>query len=70
MLVAVDDDVCFAALSGDGDRHQFVCVLARLVRGHRAVVGPHRQLVLRFARDAVGGTEILRRLDHAAGHRV
>ena len=67
MLIAVDDGVGLAAAAGDGDGHEFVGELTRLVRGDRAVVGAHRQFVLRFAGDVVLATKVLCRLDHAAG---
>ena len=66
MLVAVDDDVGFAALPGNSHRDQLVGESARVVGGDRALMGPNRQLVLFLARDPVLATQVLRGLDHSA----
>src|SRR4029453_15616422 len=70
VLVAVHDDVGLPALPWHGDRDQLVGEPAVLLRGHRALLGAGRQLVLLLAGDVVLPAEVLGGLDHAAGNRV
>src|SRR3712207_1498288 len=68
VLVAVDDRVGLAALHGDRD--DLLGEDPRLGRGRGPLVAADGVLVLLLAGDLVLATQVLRRLEHAAGHRV
>ncbi len=68
VLVGVDHLLATAA--AHGDRNDLLGQNAVLLRGHRTLVRRHRELVLFLTRDVVLAAQVLRGLQHAAGHRV
>ena len=68
VLVGVDH--LLAPAAAHGDRDDLFGQDAVLLRGHRTLVRRHRQFVLLLTRDAVLAAQILRGLQHAAGHRI
>ena len=68
MLISVDH--ALAGTVGHGDRDDLLGEHATALGGDRPAVGFGRQFVLLGAGDSVLPTQVLRRLQHAAGYRV
>ncbi len=66
VLVTVDDGVGLPAPARHRDRDDLVGEPAGVVRGDRALMRPHRELVLLIPADAVLPAQVLGGLDHAA----
>ncbi len=69
MLVPVDEPRITLA-DRDFHRHDLLGELSRVDGGDRPLVGADREFVLFPAADAVPAAQVLRRLQHAAGHRI
>ncbi len=70
MLVGIDDRIRLTASTGHGDGNELVVESSLPLRGDRTVMRPDRQFVLLVASDPVLTTQVLRGLDHPAGHRM